>query len=34
MKDWTVGMRTGEVGEWLEFGHEDCRVGRRIGLWE
>ena len=29
-----VGMRTGGLGEGLDFGHGDWRGGRRIGLWE
>jgi len=27
-------MRTGGVGEGLDFGHEDWRIGRRIGRWK
>ena len=32
-KDWTLDMRTGGVGGRWDFGHEDWRGGRRVGLW-
>jgi len=28
-----VGMRTGGLGEGMDCGHEDWRIGRRNGLW-